>query len=148
MNDPNSPLFAYDRYHLALEKASQANKDIVFDALAAAHITSVVVEFDGEDDSGQISGMTAFRGEEQVELPALRITLQQASWNHAELGTMEEPLPQAVETLCYDYLEHTHGGWENNEGAYGEFRLDVGARSVALEFNARYMDIATENHTF
>lgn len=148
MNDPNSLLFAYDRYRAALDKASQTNKGVVFDALAAANITSVVVEFDGEGDSGQINAVTAFRGEEQVELPVTPVTLQRASSNQTELRSAEEPLPQAVETLCYDYLGHAHGGWENNDGAYGEFRLDVGARTVELEFNGRYTDIFTENDTF
>lgn len=84
----------------------------------------------------------------KVEIPTVAITLQRASWGDGELGTMEEPLPQALETLCYDYLEETNGGWENNGGAFGEFRLDVAARTIELEFNARYTDVFTEMHTF
>ena len=31
-----------------------------------------------------------------------------------------------------------HGGWENNDGAYGEFCFDASARSIHLEFNERF----------
>jgi hypothetical protein len=147
MNDPDPAFASYDRYREALNKACQGNKAVVFDALAGANITHVHIDFDGEGDQGQIASVTAFRGEEEVQLPTTLVTLNQA-WGNPELGIMEEPLPRAIETLCYDYLEETNGGWENNDGAYGEFRLDVAERKVELEFKGRYTDIFTENHTF
>jgi hypothetical protein len=39
-------------------------------------------------------------------------------------------LHEAIDTLCYDYLEGSHGGWENNDGAFGEFHFDVDQRRV------------------
>jgi hypothetical protein len=45
-------------------------------------------------------------------------------------------------------LNEEHGGWENSDGAYGEFRFDVGARSIHLEFNARFMDATNYSHDF
>lgn len=148
MNDPDPAFASYDRYREALGKASQSNKTAVFDALAAANITQVLVEFDGAGDSGQIESVTAFRGEAQIAFPSTTITLQQASWGSTELRSTEEKLSQAVETLCYDYLEETHGGWENNDGAFGEFSFSVEEREIELEFNGRYTAIDTENHTF
>jgi hypothetical protein len=41
-----------------------------------------------------------------------------------------------------------HGGWENNEGAHGTFEFDVANRTVSLEFNERFVDTTTYNHTF
>ena len=38
-------------------------------------------------------------------------------------------------------LEQTHGGWENNDGAYGEFTFDVAERTIKLDFNERISDI-------
>jgi len=148
MNDPDPAFASYDHHREALRKASQSNKTAVFDALAAANITQVLVEFDGAGDSGQIESVTAFRGEAQIAFPSTTIALQQASWGSTELRFTEEKLSQAIETLCYDYLQETQGGWENNDGAYGEFRLDVAARTVELEFNGRYTAVDTENHTF
>jgi hypothetical protein len=151
MNDLDSILSImsnYDRYHQDLEKLSEGNKGAVFDILAKAHITQVLVEFDGEGDSGQINGVTAIRNRETVALPAITFNLQRLSFGDTEPATAEVALREAIETLCYDYLEVTHGGWENNDGAFGEFRLDVATRMVELEFNARYIETSTSDHTF
>jgi hypothetical protein len=64
------------------------------------------------------------------------------------LRIAKEKLASAIEILCYDHLEETHCGWENNDGAYGEFLLDVAERTVELEFHERYTATLTENHTF
>jgi hypothetical protein len=46
-------------YRRLAEQALPANKAALFDALAAAGITSVVVTFDGYADSGQIESLEA-----------------------------------------------------------------------------------------
>ena len=46
-------------------------------------------------------------------------------------------LEDGVEQLAYDFLSDTHCGWENNDGAYGEFCFDAAARCIHLEFNQR-----------
>ena len=62
------------------------------------------------------------------------------------------PSPQAyedvVEQLAYDFLSDTHGGWENNDGAYGEFCFDAGARCIHLEFNERFTSSELFTHEF
>jgi hypothetical protein len=148
MNDTDTTMSIYDRHRQARAQQSEGNKRAVFDALAAANITSVLVEFDGEGDSGQINNVTGFRGEERVETPTTNVTLQLVSWGDNEPVPTKSVLNEAIETLCYDYLEDTHGGWENNDGAFGEFLFDVEERSIALEFHARYTDTLTSDHTF
>jgi hypothetical protein len=69
VNDPKEFVASYERYREALNKASQHNKQVVFDALAAAEITEVHLEFDGEGDSGQITSIAALRGKDTAELP-------------------------------------------------------------------------------
>jgi len=146
MKNPDEFLASYNRYREALSKANKNNKAVILDALAEAEITHVHIEFDGVGDQGQIEYLTALCGEQQAHLPIIAVTLQQVSWGDFEVRNVEENLEQAIETLCYAYLEETHGGWENNDGAYGQFRLDVAARTVSLEFNARYTDVFTEMH--
>ena len=51
-----------------------ANKTALFDALAAAGITRVLVNFDGSGDSGQIEEITAQTREAGVPLPEAFIT--------------------------------------------------------------------------
>jgi hypothetical protein len=135
----------YARHKELRAKANEINKAVLFDALAS---TSVHVEFDGEGDSGQINGVAAFRGDESATLPNTTIVIQTVPWRNAEMLSAHSTLEKAIENLCYDYLEQTHGGWENNDGGYGEFRIDVAKRSIELEFNGRFTDTWTDNHTF
>lgn len=148
MNDLINVMASYERRRQAQAKLNESNKDAVFDGLALANITEVRVDFDGEGDSGQINGVAAFRGEEATDLPKTRVAIQTVSWQSDEIVTTDQGLEEAIETLCYSYLEETHGGWENNEGGFGEFRFDVKKRSVELEFNGRFSDVWTDTHSF
>jgi hypothetical protein len=129
-------------------KANEINKAVLFDALASTSITTIHVEFDGEGDSGQIYGVVAFSGHESATLPNTTIAIRTVPWGTTEILTAQSTLDKAIENLCYDYLEQTHGGWENNDGGYGEFRIDVAKRSIELEFNGRFTDTWTDIHTF
>ena len=138
----------YARHKELRAKANEINKAVLFDALASAGITSIHVEFDGEGDSGQINGVSACAGDQQAQLPATQLTLHQLLWGQTQLTPSEFTLEAAIEALCFDYLEQEHGGWENNDGGYGEFRIDIAKRSIELEFNGRFTDTWTDNHTF
>lgn len=148
MNDITDILATMQQRNTALTKANQLNKEIVFDALAAAGITRVTVEFDGYGDSGQIESVLAFAGEERRELPATSIMRHEASWNTAEISTIATPLSEAVEAICYDFLEQEHGGWENNDGAAGEFTFHVTERRIELDCNIRFTDSTHFSHAF
>jgi hypothetical protein len=128
--------------------AHNLNKAAVFDALSAAGVTHVAVGFDGEGDSGQIDGAAAHAGDAVVDLPATRVTLHRPQLGREELATQEISLREAVEQLCYDHLEREFGGWENNDGAFGEFTFHVAERRIALDFNGRFTDYAHSSHTF
>jgi hypothetical protein len=137
-----------NQHRTAVAKVNAQNKAKVFDALSAAGVTGVVVSFDGEGDSGQVQSVAARSGETPAELPTTTVTLADAHWGNDDITSREMPIPEAVEELCYGYLEQEHGGWENNDGAFGEFSFDVEERSIALEFHARYTDTLTSDHTF
>ena len=117
--------------------ALPANKAALFDALAAAGITSVVVTFDGCGDSGQIEGIDARAGDILTGLPAVDVEIATPAWDGSGSEHRTLPLPQAIEDLAYDFLRATHSGWEINEGAFGEFTFDVGERSIQLDYNER-----------
>jgi len=138
----------YARHKELRAKANEINKAVLFDVLAFTSITSIHVDFDGEGDSGQINGVVAFRGDDPATLPNTTVVIQTVSWGKTEILSAESTLEKAIENLCYDYLEQTHAGWENNDGGYGEFRIDVAKRSIELEFNGRFTDTWTDNHTF
>ena len=138
----------YARYRQTLNKANALNKALIFEALAAAGITALTIDFDGEGDSGQIDGIGARAGDTPVTVPATPITLHRVPWDSDQRQTVETTLPDAIETLCYAYLEQEHEGWENNDGAYGLFECDVAARTIHLDFNARFTDVHHSSHDF
>src|SRR5690349_7539855 len=114
-----------DRAFTALSQAIRpANKTALFDALAAAGITSVIVHFDGSGDSGQIEDIDATAGDHPKGLPSGEIEIAQVHWDDPDIQRTTFSIREAIESLAYDFLEQTHGGWEDNEGAYGEFTFD------------------------
>ena len=118
------------------EAALSANKASLFNALAVA-ITSVVVTFDGEGDSGQIESVEARRGAELADLPAVDVEIATPVWDGSGLDRRKLPLKEAIEEFAHALLEDTHDGWEINEGAWGEFTFDVVERVIRLDFNER-----------
>ena len=148
MSDTPDAFTAYQKYLNAQKEANAHNKAQLFEALAAAGATHVCVSFDGEGDSGQIDNIAAYKGDELVPLPERRLALQSVSCDGNSVRTEELELAQAVEALCYGYLAAQYGGWENNDGAFGEFTLDVSKLTVELEFNGRFSDVHTSTHTF
>jgi hypothetical protein len=140
MTNSNDTIDDYRRYSQALAEANTINKDAFFEVLTTAGITTVCVEFDGEGDSGQIGDITAHSGDADVPLPELSLTLSRASYGAGKLDSRQTALREAIETLCYDILSQEQGGWENNDGAFGEFTFDVANRKIELEFNTRFTD--------
>ena len=135
-------------HRAAIATANNLNKEVVFGALSTAGITHVAVGFDGEGDQGQIEEAAAYAGDTSVEFPTTTLTLYRVQFGSEEPTTHEMSLREAVEELCYGYLEQEHGGWENNDGAFGEFTFDVAERTISLDFNGRFTDYSHETHQF
>lgn len=125
-----------------------ANKTALFDALAAAGITQVVVTFDGCGDSGQIEEIDARSEDDMVPLPPDEIMICSAAWGDPGFVARTMTVEQAIEQLAYDFLSETHGGWENDDGAYGEFTFDVATRSISLDYNERFTSSEYYGHEF
>ncbi|NPD17151.1 hypothetical protein HOY34_18325 [Xinfangfangia sp. D13-10-4-6] len=128
--------------------AMAANKETLFAAMRAAGITEIIVTFDGAGDSGQVEDIDARCGDTAVPMPDTEITLAQVSWGISEISTSSMSLSEAVETLAYDLLSDCHGGWENCDGAFGEFHFDAEAGTILLDYNERFTSSEQFNHTF
>jgi hypothetical protein len=124
------------------------NKTAVFDALAAAGITIVVVAFDGCGDSGQIENVEAKADDEIVALPSGQVQIASAVWDQAEPERTAVTVHDAIERLVLDFLGMTHDGWENSDGAYGDFTFDVAERTITLDYNERYIQSEYSQHVF
>ena len=89
------------------EQACEALK-AHFDRLNRLKINTVVISYDGSSDSGAVESVTAFDVDNQeVQLPQ----------------ELDDQLTELAETLL-------PFGWEINEGAYGQYTLDVPEREL------------------
>jgi hypothetical protein len=138
---------------VAAEDIRAHNRNLIFDVLAESGIHKLTVGFDGYGDSGQIDDVEAWStdqawstGDNRIPVPSSRqVQLASPVPGHP---LVEMTLQEAIETLAYDYLEETHMGWENNDGAFGTFVFNVPDRSIMLEHNERYTEVNTSTHEF
>lgn len=135
-------------YQAMAQKLRTSNKAALFDVLHARGITQVVVSFDGYGDSGQIEDIEATAQDVITPLPDGIIKLSFASSYDPEPREEDLTVKSAIEAMAYDCLSETHGGWENNDGAYGEFVFEVADRSIALDYNERFTDSENYTHEF
>jgi hypothetical protein len=123
------------------------NKNLIFAALADAGIHRVTVDYDGSGDSGEIDSIEAWTAtNEEIPLPSSR-KVQLASEN-PDRRVDHIGLEAAVEELAWDFLYDNHGGWENNDGAFGTFVFNVPDRTITLEHNERFTEVNTSTHEF
>jgi hypothetical protein len=134
----------YSQWEADAAKLVPENKAQLFARLASAGITLVTVTFDGYGDSGQIEDVAAFIGDQPVELPGGTVEVKRLD-HGADLPVVNcLSSSEVVESLAYDLLRQTHCGWENNDGAYGEFTFDVIAGTITLDYNERFT--SSENY--
>lgn len=116
-----------------------SNKDALFEGLRLVGIAHVIVTFDGSGDSGQIEDIEGCDAEENsVQLPPATITFRSVDWQSSEIIVRQMTLEKVIEQMAYDFLSDSHGGWENNDGAYGEFCFDAQAGTIHLDYNERF----------
>lgn len=97
--------------------------------LAQMRVARVEIAYDGCGDSGQIEELQYLNAHGERVAPSI-----------AEAD--EEKLTQ----FFYDLLEMRYPGWENNDGAFGEFSWDVAADTLHHTHNMRFTDYQTEEH--
>ena len=146
----------------ALAAANITLVTVTFDDVGdSGQIESIDVRSGGADPVQQ--GREAYRGqrspevdaqhdgiatkrEAEASLPNVQVKIVTPLWDGSGTETLQLTVHDAIEKLAYDLLEETHGGWENNEGAYGEFVFDVAERTIRLEYNERVMETEYSEH--
>ena len=109
---PSDPWQQHERELARITKeVLLANKTALFDALAAAGITTVIVNFDGCGDSGQVEMIEARTGDVDCALPDVDVEIAAANWRCTAIDRKPGPVREAIETLVYDVLSQTHDGW-------------------------------------
>ncbi len=80
--------------------------------------------------------------------PPVKFEIAEAIWDQPEPSRSTVSIADAIERLAYDLLAQTHCGWENNDGAYGDFTFDVAERTITLDYNERYTASEYSQHVF
>jgi hypothetical protein len=122
--------------------AAGGNKTAILASLAAAGVTIVTATYDGYGDSGQFEEFNATLSNDTT-IPLDKV---EGTVTTDDPSDEVRPLAEAMEAYCYDLLEVLHDGYENNEGAYGEFVFDVAAGTVKLTHSDRFIEVETTEH--
>ena len=130
------------------KSALSENKTALFDALAGARIDTVELTFNGYADEGQIDGAVADGEGGDTDLQSIRIEIARVEWGSHVDTRQTLSVNDAIEKLVHDLLEQTYSGWENNQGAYGDFLFDVTERTITLNFNVRIEISELTQHVF
>jgi hypothetical protein len=138
----------YAVWEAAAARLVPDNKQRLFTFLALVPITRVIVTFDGEGDSGQIEDIQPYNGDTQVDLPKGKVEILDLAYGANDAEPRQLAAQDALETLAYALLRDKHEGWENSDGAYGEFTFDVTAGTITLDYNERFMSSEFHQHSW
>jgi hypothetical protein len=126
------------------EKAIALNKANILEAFKLVGISEVVIEFNGSGDDGGVESVTC-DGDKQI--PDTTVN----EWSVGEKHTLisnEAKLNIALGNFAYSLLEHTHAGWENDAGAFGDITIDVSAGTAKHTHNDRFEDYSTSTYNY
>jgi hypothetical protein len=130
-----------------VESAAKGNRDRIFDALAAAGVDSVAVEYSGYGDSGQIDMVDLADLTHDISIDYDDVlTHYQDGQKGLSLLTKSKRLGDAIEGFCWEILEAKHGGWENDAGGNGKFTFNVPERTITFEHNEAYTEYTKYTH--
>jgi hypothetical protein len=93
-------------------------------------VTRIEVHYDGAGDSGQIEEIRYYAADGSSVEPVGKISLSEGE----------------LIDLFYSLTQVRHGGWENNEGAYGEFQWNLAEERLHHTHSARFTDYDTTEH--
>jgi hypothetical protein len=122
--------FSLDQYYR--EKLDNFRRELPEAArqLKEAGVEVVHINYDGCGDSGQIEDITYLDAAGKALDPASKVTI-------AEDRLMD---------LFYDLTQARHPGWENNDGAFGEFEWNLTADTLHHSHSDRFTDYDTTEH--
>lgn len=118
------------------------HKDLIFDICEREGVKSFTVSFEGSGDSGQIEDVGLEGKIRKLPVEGAKVS-EGTRWLNGQSSAVfrnATDLEDLITSVCYEVLENACGGWEINDGAYGEFVFDVEKREVRLDFNERVME--------
>lgn len=121
------------------------------DTLQEYDIDEVVMNYDGSGDSGDgecLFKKTIRYHPQGPEEPTTRwnwIPYAQVKIELVNNGTVSEKALDDFQDNLWSLLP---GGWEINDGSYGEVFIDVRQKTIKVEHNERYTEINTTERSY
>lgn len=138
---PAQPPQATERPSLYLENLRR-----VLPVLREQAIETVIVNFDGSGDSGQIGDIDYYPADRNAAVRNLPIEHLQnerffddGQWT-SRVMPQQASLDDAITALTDDYQELSGCNWWDNDGGYGTLEIDVQAGTVELNIYIRNVD--------
>lgn len=135
-NNPNEWLKRYEAELAERRSAAAEAKVKILERLAALNVALVTVDYDGCGDSGQIDDVSGWQ------------SINEPDGEGNNEIVLDHQLKADIEEMCYNFLEGSHDGWGNNEGAFGEFRIDVKSGTITLNHHERVEETVDSTDTF
>jgi hypothetical protein len=116
-------------YRVLSAKLRAANRNILFDALAAARISHVVVTFDRNDEDGEPIDILADVPSARLTAPPVTLTI--AQWGLPDPIPLELSISHALERMAFNCLEQTYGTYDVDFSGPDTLIFDVATRLIA-----------------
>ena len=96
----------WTRFRERRSAAFPRTRAAIFDALQAASIAHVTIEFEGSGDSGQMEHATAYTtADEPISISDTLVAITQVSFDEGKDSRAEVNLSDAIETVAYELLD-------------------------------------------
>ncbi|MER9580978.1 DUF6878 family protein [Mesorhizobium sp. M0276] len=117
-------------YRVLCAKMRAPNRAALFEALAAARISHVIVTLDPDDDDGRIEQLALIAHDRSTQLPLGPIALSIPQWGLPDPIPLELSIPHAIERMACDCLEQAYGICEVDLSGPDKVAFNVAARSI------------------
>lgn len=125
---------------------TEKNKRLILKTLRDMGAKKVTVEYSGSGDSGQFDGCVIDDDKAidvEVEAWEKRGHFVAGRGFVDESVVVKKKITEVIIDYCDTILESLHGGCFNNEGADGQFDIDVDTGDVVLTHNEHYLSSNT-----
>lgn len=142
-----------------LEQSIQTIKNFCKFA-ASYNVKEILGSYDGSSDSGSMTiEVKSLAVIPQLDVPGNQFRSESGSpqYTYRELHRFFEDIVNQPDTLINNktlsdfedaMYELLPGGWEINDGSYGEITVDVGTGDIEVQHNERIVDIHSSTHTY
>jgi hypothetical protein len=119
--------------------------------LSGSNIQEILVEYDGSGDSGDCMFYVTLRVPPETGPTSAADTRKYQSFRQ-EVERLGEQNALLTNEKIDEFEDAVYGllpmGWEINDGSFGEIKINVDKRTVAIEHNERYTSIDTSNYEY